>query len=215
MVSRLQRKRDKRDKRRQPDPSGPTNVGSFERQLKKEYRQLDNPVAPTIMKWKGAIASTGSGGVQASPNRIPKWVPQPIRPATLPVRHGASWNTKPLAAKPVRGGSLPPKSRFFTAQESIEQSRANRRAGAQIRTNLGISPKNAQQSVLRSSLPAPPKNKPDALKQAENYSPHVPATRTLHSELPAVDHSTCKARPKSNKSKGGGSRNFVPWCDRK
>lgn len=44
-----------------------------------------------------------------------------------------------------------------------------------------------------------------ALEERTQREPASPTVRDL-------DKPTCKERPKSNASKGGGSRNFVPWC---
>ncbi|AXL14835.1 hypothetical protein [Microviridae sp.] len=43
------------------------------------------------------------------------------------------------------------------------------------------------------------------LSQKDHGSP-------IHSRL---DRAICKERPKNNRSKGGGSKPFVPWCERK
>ena len=36
--------------------------------------------------------------------------------------------------------------------------------------------------------------------------------RSTASPVREPERRTCKDRPKSNRSKGGGSRDFVPWC---
>lgn len=63
--------------------------------------------------------------------------------------------------------------------------------------------------VSVSPLSRPKRDVPDRVKvvHGDNHSDF---------RAPKIDDPmTCKARPKSSKSKGGGSRAFVPWCDKK
>ncbi|AXL15087.1 hypothetical protein [Microviridae sp.] len=55
-------------------------------------------------------------------------------------------------------------------------------------------------------------NRPPARAKSVKVVSLIDHGDTHHSRL---DRAICKERPKNNRSKGGGSKPFAPWCERK
>lgn len=80
----------------------------------------------------------------------------------------------------------------------IHQSNRDRRAAeaARLRLDQGDSPSRVRPPAFKPKRP---------LDQGDSPS---------RDHLDMRRQKPCKSRPESNKSKGGGSRPFIPWCDR-
>lgn len=62
-------------------------------------------------------------------------------------------------------------------------------------------------SPLKADLATAKKQRP-SMGVAQEHDTHRSPTEVR-------DAPTCKPRPKQNASKGGGSKSFIPWCDRR
>lgn len=79
-----------------------------------------------------------------------------------------------------------------------------------LKSRVLIPPERAGGS-LRGGRSAPLSS--NASKSAVLGYDRAPKSRSQAPEpSPVRDKETCKERPRSNQSKGGGSRRFIPWC---
>lgn len=108
----------------------------------------------------------------------------------------------------------PRKPQSGTGRISQKQSQANNRyraLTAPANRNLLTKPKRIK--VGTSPTPVAPLGRRE--REGGRVAYAIPPSQNKRTPRETRETApTCKPRPASNKSKGGGARAFVPWCDR-
>lgn len=213
MASELQRRR----KRRQKQALRAT-VASAIKQAAPTFNK--GVVGKSLPRKLGYGATAKRVAFKAAPRREPgvkpRWQPKPERLPTIAAGHPAiSQNYLSARAKQMKGGvvprRVPPSTRNL---ESSARGSGERRAPP-VRAKLA----RVGLEGANKPLPVPHSKRSATVKSALSASATAPRRQYELSDkrlsAAAAHANTCKPRPRSSKSKGGGSRAFVPWCDRR